>query len=301
MTAELKLECLRHGAYRLNLAPELGGIVTEFTSHDRDEPRRWMRVATPEALQRDAALASACYPLVPFSNRIAGGEFTYEGRKIVLPRDTRVPPHAIHGHGWRGVWQVSDRLESAVTLNYEHAEDSWPWRYRATQSFELNDDGLRIEMTLTNLSETTMPSGLGLHPHFPVTQGVRLKAAVAQAHLAGETLLPVAHSSDHAAIGAMGRGDPLLRGLDLCFEGWDGEAEILWPEESRGLRLSASGGLRHLVVFTPPGKDFFCVEPVSHCINAVNLEGTEWGATGLVHLAPQGVLTAWAAFQPFDL
>jgi aldose 1-epimerase len=39
------------------------------------------------------------------------------------------------------------------------------------------------------------------------------------------------------------------------------------------LRLEAGPALRHLQVYTPPGQDFFCVEPVSHMPDAINHPG----------------------------
>ncbi len=298
---DLKIETLSHGAYRLDLAPELGGIVTAFSSTDKGAERQWMRVASREDVRREGALHASCYPLVPFSNRIAHGRFNYEGRDVALPPDPLLPPHAIHGHGWRAVWDVAERSGSSILLKFRYGPDTWPWSYEATQRFTLEETGLRVEMTLLNLSQTTMPAGLGLHPHFPISEKVQVHAKVAAAHLGDETLLPVAKSRDHDAIAPLASGESLPRGLDLCFEGWDGVAEIRWPEEGRGLRISADGPLRHLVVFSPPGQDFFCVEPVSHCVNAVNLSPLEWGETGLVHLAPSAVLSASILFETVEI
>ncbi len=295
------IETLRSDDYRLDVAPGLGGVITAFTSQGEDGPLYWMRPVDLERLEESGALESASYPLVPFSNRIAEGRFIYAGREVNLGPDPVLPPHAIHGHGWRAVWQVSERSEAAMTLSYAHEPDRWPWRYEATQRFALDGSGLRVEMRLRNLSDIAMPAGLGLHPHFPLTQDVRLKAKVKAGHVGDETLLPIARREDHAAIAPLSAGESLPRGLDICFGGWEGSAEIRWPGEGRGLRMTASSALGHLVIYSPPGEDFFCVEPVSHCVNAVNLEGSDWGATGLVHLAPCEEFSVSAVFQPFML
>lgn len=298
---DLKIETLSHDDFRLSLAPAVGGVVTAFSSRDGGVELQWMRETSVEALRREGAIQAACYPLVPFSNRIAQGCFSFEGHDVALPPDPLLPPHAIHGHGWRAAWDTAERSEASILLKYRHGPGNWPWDYEATQRFTLEDSGLRVEMTLSNLSDTTMPAGFGLHPHFPVTEEVQVKAKVTKAHLGDETLLPVAKSRDHGAIAPLQAGDSLPRGLDLCFEGWDGSAEIRWPEQGRGLRIVADGPLRHLVVFSPPGEDYFCVEPVSHCVNAVNLNPLDWGETGLVHLAPSAVLSASVSFEPFAI
>ncbi|WP_179954071.1 aldose 1-epimerase [Denitrobaculum tricleocarpae] len=294
-----QVESLRFDDTELHLVPELGGVIIGYSSRIGTDHHHWMRPVRLETVVEKGAIASSSYPLVPFSNRIAQGRFHYDGREITLPPDPLLPPHAIHGHGWRAAWEVSERSESTMLLRYRHRADDWPWAYEATQRCGLDAEGLWIEMTLKNLSEQPMPAGLGLHPHFPRTADVRLKAAVAQAHVADPCLLPIAKRDDHPAIAPLGSGGPLPEGLDLCFEGWDGSAEILWPAENRGLRVVAGPEFGHLVIFTPPDEDFFCVEPVSHCVNAVNLEGSEWGVTGLVHLAPGESVSASARFQPF--
>ncbi len=293
-----QVEILRFDGTELHLVPELGGVIISYFSKIGAGYHHWMRPVRLETVVEKGAIASSSYPLVPFSNRIAYGRFKYDGREITLPPDPLLPPHAIHGHGWRAAWELSERSESSMLLRYRHRADDWPWAYEATQRCVLDAEGLRIELTLQNLAEQPMPAGLGLHPHFPRTADVRLKAAVAQAHIGDHSLLPIAKRDDHPAIGPLCAGGLLPKDLDLCFDGWDGSAEILWPGENRGLRVAASPEFGHLVIFTPPGEDFFCVEPVSHCVNAVNLEGSGWGATGLVNLAPGARFSASARFQP---
>ena len=55
-----------------------------------------------------------------------------------------------------------------------------------------------------------------------------------------------------------------------------------------GIALPAS--LPYLVVYTPPERDYFCVEPVSHVSNAIHM--AEPAAHGLVALAPGATLEA---------
>jgi aldose 1-epimerase len=44
--------------------------------------------------------------------------------------------------------------------------------------------------------------------------------------------------------------------------------------------------LRHLVIYVPPGEDFFCVEPVSHVNDGFNLLERGVADTGVRVLAP---------------
>lgn len=74
--------------------------------------------------------------------------------------------------------------------------------------------------------------------------------------------------------------------LDHCFDGWRGSARI--RDEHLSLRLSSS--LQRIVVFTPPARGHFCVEPVSHVTNAI--QHADPAAQGLVALSPAAAFTA---------
>ena len=74
--------------------------------------------------------------------------------------------------------------------------------------------------------------------------------------------------------------------LDHCFSGWDGGATV---SDAR-FTVQIASDLRHLVVYTPQSKPYFCVEPVSHLSNAVNRPDPL--AHGLRALAPGQLQTA---------
>jgi aldose 1-epimerase len=87
--------------------------------------------------------------------------------------------------------------------------------------------------------------------------------------------------------------------LDNVFTGWTGEAVVRWPEREAELRIAASQPLlSFLVVYTPPQRDFFCVEPASHVTDAVNLAREGVPETGLRVLAPNACRRATMRLQP---
>jgi len=52
--------------------------------------------------------------------------------------------------------------------------------------------------------------------------------------------------------------------LDNGFDGWARHATIRWPHAGLQLDLEASPVFGHAVIYVPPGRAYFCVEPVSH-------------------------------------
>jgi len=86
--------------------------------------------------------------------------------------------------------------------------------------------------------------------------------------------------------------------LDNVFAGWDRRARIDWPERGAALALAAEPPLDFLVVYTPPGEDHFCAEPVSNATDAFNLAAAGRTDTGVVALAPGARLEIRASFTP---
>lgn len=261
---------LAHGALELLLAPDVGGSVAAF----RTDGRNLLRPA-PEACAD--VLSMAAFPLVPFAGRIRHGCFEFNGGRVRLPANFAPEPHAIHGHGWQRPWRVERVTATSATLFYEHAADAWPWPYTARQHFALDDLGLTLDLELVNIAPTPMPAGLGWHPYFP-RRDARLRADVSQCWPSGsETGIgaPVALTRD---TDLRDWRDVATLSLDDTFCAGSGGAQLRWPD--RHITLEAGDAGRFLVVYVPEGRDFFCVEPISHVPGALHDPGRA-AATGL--------------------
>jgi aldose 1-epimerase len=62
--------------------------------------------------------------------------------------------------------------------------------------------------------------------------------------------------------------------------------------------MDAGPPLDFLVVYSPPGKDFFCAEPVSHCTDAFNLAARGRDDTGMLTIGPGASVSATVWFRP---
>jgi aldose 1-epimerase len=144
-----------------------------------------------------------------------------------------------------------------------------------------------------------MPAGLGFHPFFPRTGAASIAASARSVWLTdGEKLprecVPVPRSWDLSA----GRSLAELE-LDNCFVGWDGRASIQWPERENRLVLEGEWPmLSFLAVNHSNARDHFCVEPMSHCPDAINLARDGVGDTGVRVLAPGARRSATMILRP---
>jgi aldose 1-epimerase len=289
---------LRAGQASVRLAPGLGGAVTRYWDDLGGATVEWLRPTAPDAPGGGDPYRRAAFPLVPYSNRIRDGRFVFQGRAVTLPLNRPPERHSIHGHGWQAAWTPVEVDAARAEVEYRHAAGAWPWSYRARQRLTLAPDRLTVELALANEGPTPMPAGLGWHPYFPRTPRTVVTAAVGamwrtDAEVMPTGLVPAAPPRDP------GRGiRPDDVALDNAFTGWSGCAVIEWPERRARLVVTAAPPLEFLVLYTPPGRHFFCLEPVSHTTDAVNLAAAGRTDTGLRTLEPGATLHAAVTLAP---
>jgi len=243
---------LRHRSFQLALAPEQGGAVRAFAWGERQILR-----PTPESAGDDP-FEMACFPMVPYVNRIAHGRFEFAGRTVQLERNWSADPHPIHGQAWRRPWSIATATPSTAVLSFDGGADEWPWRYRCEQRFVLDDEGLSIELGLENLGVTPMPAMLGLHPYFPDKAHARMSARLPRVWRTDAGSLPVEQVETSPEWAFEPRRPVGATNLDHCFAGWDGLAVLEWPDRRLTLRAVRCSCLQ---VYAPAGRDFFCIEP----------------------------------------
>ncbi len=290
---------LRAGSTRLAVAPEIGGSITRYVSERGGRTLEWMRPASPDALAARSAGGMSSFPLVPFSNRIRDARFRFRGRGVQLPQNFPPEPHAIHGHGWREPWTVVDRAAARLTMEYRHRADAWPWAYTAQQTFDLTGGRLRVRFAVTNEASDPMPVGFGLHPYFVRTPRAVVRADVGPMWEADAAVMPVRIVPPPPQLLLDGAGlNPDATVLDNNFIRFGGRAVIEWPELNARLRVDADPVYACLVVYTPAGRDFFCVEPATNCIDGFNLADRGRTDAGLIVLNPGDTAAGDVTFTP---
>jgi aldose 1-epimerase len=289
---------LENAALSLRVLPEAGGGIAGFDWHGRGQPIPLMRRCERLADAQGDPNRLACYPLVPWSNRIAEGGFHAEGRWIALPLNREEEPWPIHGSGWQRPWQVESHTASEIRLSLLETSAT-AYCYAATLHYALHEEALEVELAVTNTGSITLPFGLGLHPYFPRHGNTRLLAPAPRVWINnGHTPLPIACADVPADWDFRSERALPEQGIDHAFQAWTGEALIHWPALQLGLQVKAD--VDAFVLYTPRGNDFFCFEPVDHPINAVHLPGGPV-ANGMTLLSPQAVLRRRFVFSVRDM
>ena len=251
----------------LTLAPELGASIVNWTVRSTGQPL--LRHSDERALNTGLPGKLGCYPLIPWSNRIADGGFQCPDGWQALAPNSLTDPLPIHGSAWQQAWQVVSHSADEAVLQLD---SSSPFAYRAVQRFHLAGGKLSIELHVTHLAERAAWHGLGLHPYLPRTPDTRLQAKAGHVWMCDASKLPTQLSAvptdwEFQSLKALPN-----RLVDNGFCEWDGHCLIQQPDLDYELHCQATGSDVFLL-YCPPGLDFFCIEPVSHPVDAHHLPG----------------------------
>jgi aldose 1-epimerase len=277
---------LRAGSARLALRADLGGAIAGYWLGDVPV----MRSTEPAALV--GVREAGSFPLVPYSNRIGHAQFRWQGRDFrTTPNFTDAQPgypHSLHGCAWREPWQVSQRDATVAELRLQHTSDAhWPFDFEVVQRFELSEQALRCSLHFTNHDARTQPVGLGFHPYFPKRSRSRIHAECSQRWESdAQTHLPTRRVPQAGIDGEVRHME-----FDHCFEGWRGAVHL----RDEKLHVSLTGSGPYLVVYTPPTREYYCVEPVSHVSNALHMADAL--AHGVVGVPSGGSAEAWMQIE----
>jgi len=272
----------------VRISPPLGGALTAYTVSGAPI----LRVTHEAAVAACDVLGTSCYPLVPYSNRIANATLHFAGRAWPLARNFGDSPHSIHGVGWQRAWQVVDATaqHALLALDHDPRRDgaAWPWPFRATLAYRLHEDAGRALLTCTiglrNAGTEAFPFGLGFHPFFPRRAATTLRFAADDVWRNDATQLPVEKVAipDAWRFDARRSLDDVV--LDNVFTGFGGVVTI--DDDRATRRLEADRALRFAVVYVPEDGDAFAVEPVTHETDAFNRAAAGARATGMRVLGP---------------
>ena len=111
--------------------------------------------------------------LMPWPNRIRGGQYTFAGEDLQLALAEPARHNASHGlvrwANWTATVEEGDRVVVELVL---HPQPGYPFTLGLAVEYRLGPGGLSVETTATNLGDRPCPYGTGAHPY--VTAGAEL-------------------------------------------------------------------------------------------------------------------------------
>jgi aldose 1-epimerase len=222
--------------------------------------------------------------LFPTPNRVRDATFTFAGRKFQFEANNA--KNFIHGLVRSRPWQseapvAGPRGASAkVWIDWDGEQPEFarfPIRHRLEVTFALERGRLRLAYAVQNQDRVRLPFGFAVHPYFRIP-GERKDVTIqvpATEHMEAVDKLPTGNLQPVAGTPFDLRKATSLEKLDLddVYFGVTPAAPPSFEWRDRGVRVSLGGSreFTHVVVYTPPGKPFFCIENQTSSTDAHNL------------------------------
>lgn len=291
------IEQLQNERMTLEVLPELGGSVLGLQSAT-GQPI--LREVDLEQVQISSHCAS--FTLLPFSNRIQKGCFSFAGQEYTL-RSVLPEPHARHGDVRNRPWKFArpegrkpDQYCLACEFDSRDFEDmNWPWAFTARVDYILHGPHLDISVGMTNVDQTVMPAGLGIHPYFAAQQDPRVSFGAELIYdtdsdcIPQKAARPLQSAEDFTQARAITNHQ-----FNHAYTAWDGLATLEW--EHRSLQITADNVYSHLITYTAPDGSL-ALEPVSHATDAINLAARGISGVDLKTLEPGQTLAGAVRFS----
>jgi aldose 1-epimerase len=151
---------IRHARQRAVIV-EVGGGLREYEANGRP-------VCDGYSVERQAD-GGRGQPLLPWPNRLEDGRYEFDGQTLQLPIDEHARNNASHGLtrwlNWQPIEHTRDQVRLALII---HPRPGYPFTLGLQIAYTLDERGLTVATTATNLGDRTLPFGAGQHPYFTV-------------------------------------------------------------------------------------------------------------------------------------
>lgn len=276
---------LSDSSLSVGILPELGACLSFMRFKKKDQWVDVLRELNPDVKKLDVNNA-AMFVMVPFSNRIRGGAFTYFGITRKMNKNQGGLEDPIHGDGWKSVWTVVEKNTQKVVLKLEHdkATGGFPFSYTCLLTYEIKNATLSVKMEVSNPSALPMPCGLGIHPFFkkyPDTT-VQFETRTVWANESD----PIDRPYETPVAWDFKTPKKMTEEFDTCFGGFGGKAVISNPSQGTLIKISADPSFGHIVLYAPKHKRYFSLEPATNANDAFNMAFRGIVGTGIQSIGP---------------
>ncbi|MEZ8824193.1 aldose 1-epimerase [Vibrio amylolyticus] len=218
--------------------------------------------------------------LFPFPNRLANGEYQFDGQHYQLPANFPWSDHAVHGLLYNQPFELinssADNEHASVTLRYqtEKLHSQFPYAFALDITYHIDRQGLlRCSTVVTNQSAQSFPFGDAWHPYFSLNQPLNACS------LTMPTCLEVKHVDDLPS-GQKHRFDRFSEAASLedvslnhCFEFEQEEPISLLlssNDQSASLHYQQDVSYPFIQLYTPNNESSIAIEPMTCPANAFN-------------------------------
>jgi aldose 1-epimerase len=229
--------------------------------------------------------------LAPWANRIPGGGFNANGKRYAFNESLGVlrlhgDRIAIHGMLFASnLWQVTEVGSDATGAwatsrlefwRYPSFMANWPFAHEYEMTYRLSNGALETSVSVKNLSNDPMPVSIGFHPYFTLPGVPRNECTAripARSHVETDDRLCATGEFRPNTL-----PDPTTLATTTLDDGFtdlirNPENKAVFGIEGGGRAIEVAFGPKWQigVVYSPPGKEYICFEPMAAVTNGINL------------------------------
>jgi aldose 1-epimerase len=287
------LHTLTNDFWQVGILPETGASVA-FGRIRLEED--FVDVMRPTAVD-DYGNASLCasFIMLPWANRLRNARFRFQDHEYQL-EPSSADGTAIHGVVRRLPWQVTKTYEPYIALSFDseqHQKINYPFAFSAKAEYWLDGRDFVLNMTVKNESQHRIPIGFGHHPYFLTEPGGSENRVMLEIPFDQEYVLVNALPSAPPQLLSSENDYRRLRALgadahDTLFGARQSNKHMrmVYPKWDVELTFFCDPVFEHALLFSPPDKPFFALEPQTNANDGFNLIDRGIASAGVIILSP---------------
>jgi aldose 1-epimerase len=111
--------------------------------------------------------------IAPWPNRVRDGKYSFQGSIYELETNEESTGTALHGYSAALDWDWQDATDDSVTLATTVGGTSgYPWQIQLKATYQLDNHGLNLRISASNLSSEEAPFGFAFHPYFLIPDAI---------------------------------------------------------------------------------------------------------------------------------
>ena len=217
--------------------------------------------------------------LYPWANRLSALEYSVLGKEVRLDPDSpllELDPNGLPIHGLLGGWSSwelkadSGRLTAALDFgNEEKLLEAFPFSHTLRLDVGVRDDELSITTTVAADCGEAVPVSFGFHPYFRLPgvprQEWQIALPVRERLLLDDRMIPTCEREPAGDLdGPLGD-----RSFDDGYAGVDPGRPFALAAATRRVEVTFDGQFPFAQVYSPPGAEYICFEPMTAPTNAL--------------------------------
>ena len=252
----MKVYCITDGnGTTARILPEKGATVVSFCKDGTE-----YLYSDPENLESTERPRCGIPFLFPIFGRLKQGKYIWQQHEYAME---------IHGFAHTSEWTVQTQTPDSLTLVLEANEQTlaqYPFRFRVTLTFCVENGSLTIRQKYENLGAQPMPYNYGFHPYFLTEQlqDLQVEANADTLFYFTAGAAPFGHGKIGLSVpdGAPETGAALM--------GARSPTVLHNKTTGKSLTMEFDESFHTHVLWAPAGAEFLCVEPINGSADGLN-------------------------------